>query len=33
MPGYLQVHSHLLYAVNNKVIENIIFMIVFAYIL
>lgn len=33
MPGYLQVYSHLLYAVNNKVLENMIFMIIFAYIL
>lgn len=33
MPGYLQVCSHLLYAVNNKVLENMIFMIIFVYIL
>lgn len=33
MPDYLQVCSHLLNAIYNKVLENIIFMIIFAYIL
>lgn len=33
MPGYLQICSHLLYAVNNKVLKNMIFLIIFAYVL
>lgn len=32
MPDYLQVCSHLFYAADNKVLENIIFMIIFVYI-